>query len=267
MKTLRRFLGFLLIVLIITLIVIVIIRITQKETIKEQVFDYLPHSSNNEIVVHTGYTLSYIDKYEEPEWVAYKLSQQMLGGQNKRTNEFIPDPEVPSGSALAQDYSGSGYDRGHLCPAADMNSSPELMKESFYMSNMCPQAPSFNRGIWSKLEKTVRMWADEDGLIYIVSGPIFSSNMRYIGRSNKVAVPPEFYKVILCYNPDHEAKAIGFIIPNKGSAAPLTSFVVSVDSVESRTGIDFYPHLPDDIEQKVEKRANPEDWDFNKAAF
>lgn len=228
-----------------------------------QNFDFLPHSQNTEIQKHTGYTISYIEKYEQPEWVSYKLTRDMLSGSNKRTDKFVADPLLPTGSAIAQDYKGSGYDKGHLCPAADMNSSPVFMKECFYMSNMSPQEPSFNRGIWSKLEKKVRDWADEDGLIYVVTGPIFSKGMSSIGSKNKIAVPMEFYKVILDYRPGHTAKAIGFILHNEGSKESLANFIVSVDSVEKRTGIDFFPHLPDQIENKIERHSNPTEWNIN----
>ncbi|MDP4174397.1 MAG: DNA/RNA non-specific endonuclease [Bacteroidota bacterium] len=265
MKKSGRTLLILLLVALVVYLIIIIFRkpeasITRNVSLK---FDYLPHSANKEIISHTAYTLSFIDEYKEPEWVAYKLSRDMLDRKSKRFDKFIADPFVPTGSATSQDYSGSGYDRGHLCPAADMSSSVEMMKESFYMSNMTPQDPSFNRGIWSKLEKAVRLWADEDSLIYIVTGPIFSSNMSFIGNSNKVAVPPAFYKVILCYLPGHKVKAIGFIIPNSGSSRALSSFMVTIDSVESRTGIDFYPDLPDDVENKVEGNIDPSDWDFD----
>ncbi|MGE5500279.1 MAG: DNA/RNA non-specific endonuclease [Syntrophothermus sp.] len=226
--------------------------------------NFLPGSGNKEIIVHKGYTLSYAEKYEEAEWVAYKLSRDMLYGKVRRTDRFIADPEVPTGSSDPKDYTGTGYDKGHLCPAADMSSSRELMLESFYMSNMTPQDEAFNRGIWSKLEKQVRQWAKEDSLIYIVTGPVFGKKMQYIGRRNKVAVPPAFYKVILSYAPGHPVKGIGFIIPNEGSNLPLTSFIVSIDSVESATGIDFYPALSDDIENVVEKKSDAAEWDFNE---
>ncbi|MEI7812935.1 MAG: DNA/RNA non-specific endonuclease [Ignavibacteria bacterium] len=261
MKTLRRIL---LLLLLTGLIISLIIIFTRKRP-PVQAFEYLPHSENKEIISHVAYSLSFIDEYKEPEWVAYKLSRDMLNGPNKRADKFTTDPEVLTGSSSPEDFSGSGYDRGHLCPAADMNSSPVFMQECFYMSNMSPQNPSFNRGIWSKLEKTVRLWADEDSLIYITTGPVFSANMPYIGKTNKVAVPPEFYKVILCYNSGHKNKAIGFIIPNEGRTESLSYFIVSVDSVEARTGIDFFPDLPDEIEQEVESRAEPDDWDFRSS--
>lgn len=225
-----------------------------------QEFCYLPYSSNTEIVKHTAFTLSYIEKYEQPEWVAYKLTCGMLQGPTKRTNKFIADTLVPTGSATAKDYEKSGYDKGHLCPAADMKSSPLLMKECFYMSNMSPQEPSFNRGVWSKLEELVRTWALRDSLIYIATGPIFKDSMKYIGKKNRVAVPWGFYKVILDYRKGHWPKAIGFILPNCGSGDSLIYFAVSVDSVEKVTGIDFFPDLPDILERSIESSYNLMEW-------
>jgi endonuclease G len=228
-----------------------------------QDFDYLPHSKNSVKIHHTGFALSYIEKYEEPEWVAYKLSRDMLKGDIERSNRFLIDPAVPSGSASPKDYVKSGYDKGHLCPAADMKSSSILMKECFYMSNMAPQEPSFNRGIWSRLEKLVRLWAEQDSLIYIVTGPIFKEGMQFIGNVNRVAVPKGFYKVILEYRNGHKPKAIGFVLKNEGSNEPLGKFTVTVDSVESITGIDFFPHLPDKLETKIESSADPREWDLD----
>lgn len=227
-----------------------------------QDFDYLPHSDNTEIISHKAFTVSYIEKYEQPEWVAYKLSRDMLKGSVKRTNKFLADSLVPTGSALPKDYEKSGYDKGHLCPAADMKSSADFMKECFYMSNMSPQQPSFNRGVWSKLEELVRTWAECDSLIYVATGPIFKDDMVYIGKQNKVAVPCAFYKVILDYRKGHRPKAIGFVLPNIGSSDSLVHFAVPVDSVEKVTGIDFFPHLPDKTEKKIECRFNPLDWNF-----
>jgi endonuclease G len=90
----------------------------------------------------------------------------------KRKDNFRSDPKVKTGSAALSDYKGSGYDRGHLAPAADFKWSATAMSESFYMSNMSPQVPGFNRGIWKNIESTVRNWAVENDEIYIVTGPV-----------------------------------------------------------------------------------------------
>lgn len=227
-----------------------------------QEFNYLPYSCGTEIIKHTAFTLSYIEKFEQPEWVAYKLTRDMLMGSAKRTNKFTADTLVPTGSATAKDYEKSGYDKGHLCPAADMKSSALLMRECFCMSNMSPQEPSFNRGIWSKLEDLVRAWAMQDSLLYIATGPVFKDSMKYIGKKNRVAVPWGFYKVILDYRKGRWNKAIGFILPNSGTSDSLIHFTASVDSVEKVTGIDFFPDLPDIIERSLESSYDLTDWNL-----
>jgi len=220
---------------------------------------YQPTSSG-QVVKHSYYTLSYIEEHEQPEWVYYKLSPELVKGDQGRTDNFRPDPKVSTVSASLADYTASGYDRGHLCPAGDMKASEAAMSESFYMSNMSPQLPSFNRGIWKKLEATVRYWGMSENIIYVVTAGVLTSNSGHIG-ANKVTIPKSYYKVI--YAPKSQ-KMIGFVLPNVKSNQPLQSFVVSVDEVERRTGIDFFPQLDDAIEGKLEAQSNSSDWLFKQ---
>jgi endonuclease G len=206
----------------------------------------------DQIIQHTGYTLCYNETHEQATWVAYELTKDETFKVCKRTNRFIPDPAVTTGSAIDEDYKGSGFDRGHLAPAADMAWSTTTMAESFYFSNMSPQRPQFNRGIWKKLEEQVREWAKENNAIYIVTGPVLKSGLNHIGI-DEVSVPNYYYKVILDYS-QPDIKAIGFVLPNDGSMESLQHFAVSIDSVEQFTGIDFFPLLPDDIENKLEQQ-------------
>lgn len=157
---------------------------------------------------------------------------------------------VRTGSAELSDYRGSGYDRGHLAPAADMKWSPTAMSESFYMSNMSPQRPRFNRGMWKRLEEKVRTWATESEEIYVVTGPVLSDNLPTIG-ANQVAVPEYYYKVILDFK-EPELKGIGFILANQSSTQPLATYAVTIDSVEVVTGIDFFPAIEDSLEERIE---------------
>ncbi len=212
----------------------------------------IPKTNPKDIIIsHTGYWLSYNETHEQSNWVAYDLTNQETIKLFERTDKFIKDPKVKTGTANDKDYSGSGYDRGHLAPASDMGWSSLTMAESFYYSNMSPQTPSFNRGIWKKLEELVRTWTVEYDTIYIVTGPVLTSGLQTIG-ANKVSVPNYFYKVILDYS-EPSIKGIGFIIPNIGSSEPLQNFAVSIDSVEKFTGIDFYPKLSDNQEELIEK--------------
>ena len=215
--------------------------------------------SNDQLVRRVGYTLKYVEKYELPAWVAYILQQDQIEGKEERENRFMPDPAVRSRTAVSADYTRSGYDRGHMAPAADFKNSYQVMKETFYMSNICPQEPQFNRGIWLDLEKMVRAWAYKYKKIYVVTGPVLEPGLPTIGRLNKVAVPKQFYKVVLYINPPY-VKGIAFLMNNEPSNAPLTKFVVSIDQVERLTGVDFFPRLPDTIEDKVEAKSMAGEW-------
>ncbi|NDP22289.1 MAG: DNA/RNA non-specific endonuclease, partial [Paludibacter sp.] len=168
------------------------------------------------------------------------------------------DPAVKTGSAGNDDYAGSGYDRGHLAPAADMGWSVASMHDCFYYSNISPQEPSFNRGVWKRAETLVRNWAVEYQDIYIVTGPVLNQGLPTIG-ANKVSVPTYYYKVILNYQ-NSLGKGIGFIIPNCSSSEPLQSFAVSIDNVEKFTGINFFPLLPDEQEKNIESNLNINAW-------
>jgi len=227
--------------------------------LSSQDFNFLPKIHNGVLVKHTYYSLSYVEKYEQPEWVAYLLKSEMIEGGAERSNRFFVDPLIPTGSADPQDYKETGYDRGHLCPAADMKWDEQAMLETFYMSNMSPQFPKFNRGIWKKLEECVREWVKKESVLYIVSGPILKDSLPIIGIINKISVPEQYYKVILSYH-GNNSKAIAFIMPNTEIKGSYLSYAVPVDSVESATGIDFFPELPDEIENAVESNVELKEW-------
>ena len=202
------------------------------------------------LISHIGFTLLYNEIHEQAGWVAYQLTREKTNNRFRRTNKFLPDPTIRTGSAVDKDYAGSGYDRGHLAPAADMGWSLRSITESFYYSNMSPQLPAFNRGVWKRLEEQVRFWATESGTLYIVTGPVLKTGLPFIG-TNQVSVPEQFYKVVLdLSSPD--SKGSGFILAHAGSNEPLSSFAVSIDRVEELTGIDFFPSLPDADEEKIE---------------
>ncbi len=216
-------------------------------------------SSKGSIIEHSYYSLSYSEENEQAEWVYYKLSPQMTNGEASRSDNFRPDPKVKTGSATLADYAASGYDRGHLAPAGDMSFSKEAMSESFYMSNMSPQEPSFNRGAWKNLESLVRLWGSHHD-IYVVTGPIFKNNKGSIG-SNNVTIPGYYYKVI--YSPSRN-EMIGFVLPNeKLPSAKLENYITSVDNIEQHTGIDFFYQLEDNIENELEKQQANSYWQYS----
>lgn len=221
-------------------------------------------SSQPEIIVsHTGYTVSFNTDWLIPNWVAYELTANEVQGVEPRGNSFIPDPNIRQ-SPSTDAYKNSGYDRGHMAPAADMKWSKEAMTESFYTSNICPQNKNLNKGDWKDLEEHIRTMATKYNHIYIACGPIVPAKPKTIGEltySDRVAVPDAFYKVIL-RKTDSDWSAIGFMMPNKAGHKPLKKYAVSVDEVEKITDIDFFVALPDSIEEKVESKYNLKDWNL-----
>ena len=215
------------------------------------------------IIEREGYALGYIEKHEQPAWVQYVLTaDEVSHAIVNRSDDFRADPFIPTGSATPQDYTRSGYDRGHLAPAADMGYSDRTMSESFYMSNMSPQTPQFNRGIWSKLEKQVRHFAVREKRIVVVTGPILPSEKTVTIGANQVTVPEYFYKVI--YDTTSPEKMIAFVLPNRGSDADLRSFAVTVDYVEELTGLDFFCNVPQPKQEQLERTITVENWDWIK---
>ncbi len=220
------------------------------------------HDEGDVVVRHPGFALLYDEEHEQARWVAYHLTRDELYGTAKRKDNFRADPSISTGSAELADYRGSGYDRGHLIPAGDLTWSDEAMSASFYLSNMSPQDGSFNRGIWSQLEATVRNFADTEGSVYVVTGPVLTDGpYRTIG-ANEVSVPNAYYKVILDYE-EPELKAIGFVLPNEGSKSDLKGYATTVREVEELTGLDFFHRLPDTQEELLETRYDTEAWDFS----
>ncbi len=225
-------------------------------------FNYLPTSATNNVIQHTNYSLSYSVKDRQAEWVAYRLNVEELNRSVERSDEFREDPKLRQGAVSGNDYRRSGYDRGHLAPAADMGFSEVAMKESFYMSNISPQKKDFNRGIWKKMEEQVRNWVRKHGNLYIVTGGVLTQPMGTIGEKNKITVPKYFYKVLLDLE-EPGVKAIALLFTNERSDAPLSNFVVTIDSVEALTGIDFFPALPDEAENKLESQISLKGWNFS----
>jgi endonuclease G len=221
------------------------------------------HSASDQIIRHSAYTLCYSEPHEQASWVAYELTRAETQKAVERSNKFMIDPLVKTGSASDADYKASGYDRGHLAPAADMGWSTQAMQESFYYSNMSPQLPSFNRGIWKQLEELVRDWAIAEDTILIITGPILRNGLPTIG-ANKVSIPEYYYKAILDLS-GKTHKGIGFILPNRAGSEPLQSYTVSIDSLEKVSGLDFYYQLNDLAEYELEKSACIPCWEWNAA--
>ena len=205
-----------------------------------------------------GFSIGYSHKMRQAIWVGYILSaEDLTGAKVPRAGKFRVDPAVKFRPVTPEDYNCTGYDRGHLAPAADMVRSAETMNDSFFMTNISPQVPGCNRGVWKRLEKQVRQWAVREGKVCIVTGPIFGNGDGVMG-STDIAVPEAFYKVILDLTPPR--KMIAFIIPNEPSRKRLDAFVVTVDTVEDLTGCDFFSELDDESEDRMEAESDISAW-------
>lgn len=215
-----------------------------------------------QVIRHEGYTVSYNSDYCIANWVAYELTaSEAKSKKTERSNKFVPDPQVKGATATNEDYSRTGYDRGHLAPAGDMKWSAKAMRESFYLSNICPQKPKLNRGIWKDLEEQCRLWAMDNGSVLIVTGPVITDDMRRLGK-NRVAIPKAFYKVI-CYHTGNSYKGIAFLFENRDyKDNTLKSMAIPIDSVEKVTAIDFFPSLPDREENEMEAAIDWDSWSF-----
>ena len=216
-------------------------------------------STKSQVIEHVGYTVSYNEQRRNANWVAYELTAQEVSGTEPRGDDFVPDPQVIGRQATTYDYKRSGWDRGHLAPAADMKWSDEAMEESFYMSNISPQNQNLNRGVWKSIEELVRESATKYGKLLVVTGPVFTDKkgLGEIGE-NRVLIPNGFYKVLLSY--DGEYSGIGFYCENVAGKKKLTEYARTIDEIEELTGIDFFHRLPDETETAVESCYAEEDW-------
>ncbi len=231
-----------------------------KDNVVINTTNFLPSSTTGQIVHHNNYSLSYNEKHEQAEWVAYILKDSHISSTNFKRPYFEKDSKVKTESAHYKNYSNSGYDKGHLCPAGDRKFSKSAFNETFLTSNISPQEHQFNAGVWNRLEQKTRYWATKHKNLYIVTGGILENSAKTIG-SEKVTVPNYFYKIILDFQ-EPEIKAIAFLIPHENSEKTLYKFVTSIDKIEELTGIDFFPKLEDSVENKLETSTNYLNWNF-----
>lgn len=214
--------------------------------------------NNNQIIRHIGYTTCFNTQRQIPDWVAYDLTQKEVQGTEPRPNrEFEPDPDAVGATAVHRDYTNSGYSRGHMAPAADMKWSEQAMRESFYLSNVCPQKSELNDGVWKRLEERVRALAG-DNTVYVCCGPIVGRNPKTIGN-HCVTVPEGFFKV-LCMKRKGKWQAVGFVFTNSACKGSMFDYATTVDAVEELTGLDFFYNLTDSIENAVEATWKMQDW-------
>ena len=217
-------------------------------------------STKGDLLCRKSYALAHNPNHKTPDWVAEHLTKAHAQKSVDRTDDFRPDPDLqPGRRSELKDYEGSGYDRGHMAPAADQWNKT-TMSESFLLSNMVPQVgPGNNRGIWKKLEEQVRKWAISRGSVYIFTGPIYAKDEEpeTIG-TNHVSVPTYLYKIV--YDPKTN-DLIAFIIPNQKINPPdLEAYLVSVDMVEKQTKLNFLNKLPTGTQRRIERRRSKVLW-------
>lgn len=211
-----------------------------------------------QIINRKAYTVSYNKETKCPNWVAWHLPANHADGEWARSNDYREDYDVPAPRATNEDYRGSSWSRGHMCPAGDNKWDADAMSETFLLTNMCPQDRNLNSGLWNRVEQDCRRWAQRYHDVYIACGPLYLNREHEVIGTNKVVVPEAFYKVVLCLR--GTPKAIGFIVRNNEGTKKKDEYVNTVDEVERITGIDFFPALPDSIEEKVEAYSNINDW-------
>ena len=239
--------------------VIFILGVQMSCTQRDYIEKPAPLRGKSEIVLNRkGYIVSYNKDNKIPNWVAWHLTAEHAYGLIKRYGGYQEDKEVPEPRATKDDYKNTKWSHGHMCPAGDNKWNEKAMKESNLLTNICPQDRSLNSGLWNRIEQDCRKWAKKYGGIYIVCGPVLLNRYHETIGKNKVVVPEAFFKVILRLKP--EPKAIGFIVRNNEGTKKRDHYINSVDEVERITGIDFFPTLPDDIENKVETYSNFNDW-------
>ena len=220
--------------------------------------DLKPLGVYDNLISHNYYSFSYSDQHKQAEWVYYKLNASQLNPTVKRKNNFRKDPEITKNSSDLNDYKGSGYDRGHLAPAADMKYNSNSMSESFYLSNVSPQLPSFNRGIWKRIEKQIREWSYMYGELIVITGPVLEcENFGKIG-TNSVTIPKWYYKVVI--DPYNYKRNLAILIENTSSSNSVKSYVITIDQLEEFSGIDFFYRLPDLIEESFESSKSLNLW-------
>lgn len=210
---------------------------------------------------YTGFTVNFNPVNHTPNYVVWELLGSEVTDKVDRSNNFWSDLEM-EGCADYSDYTRSGYDRGHICPAADQRWSMEAMNDCFVMTNICPQDSKLNSGAWNTLENKERQWAQRDSAIMIIAGPIYAETDTLTIGHSKVRVPSAFFKVLLAPYVE-KPRAIAFVYPNMTSPGNMENYAMSVDDLENITGFDFFSSLPDEIENKIEQSFSFREWNRN----
>lgn len=217
----------------------------------------------DQVLCYTGFAVGYSYDLRIPIWASYSITNSSANGLNvERRDRFRESPEIPEQyRSLLSDYRGSGYDRGHMAGSATIDFSRSANDETFFLSNIVPQRPGFNRdgfgmkGVWGYLENETRDWVSERKRLYVVSGAIASGENR-IGSG--VAVPEWFYKIFIDLN---TGESLAFLMPHEeNTREQAASYLTSIDAIEKLSGLDFFARIVDAQEKKLESRVAPSLW-------
>ena len=205
------------------------------------------------ILTKKAYSLCYSSQHRQSLWAYHLLNDELMNGRTKRTNDYRKDPAVKKNPVTKRDFARTGYDRGHLVPAADMKKNETLMSETFFMTNMAPQRPGLNRGIWRTLENLTRKLVKKSGEAVVLTLPVIKETDGRLPKG--ITIPSSFAKIIFW---PKQKKVLAFEIPNDGQPdLRPEDFQVTVNSLEAKTGLDFFWQLPDSVEETLEDTKMP----------
>lgn len=228
----------------------------EKSTSPLTLKNLLPSDKDNLIIInHKYFILGYNTKHKQPAWVAWLLTKDMVENKvTKRTNNFRVDDDLPCCQSFPSDYNKSGYDKGHICPSGDRTYSKQANSSTFLMSNICPQNQKLNRDTWNDLEQWTRKQATIEDSLIIIAGPIFDTIIDTIGV-NKVSVPVAFFKIIIDISlPEYHCTA--FIMRNAPQKRDFFRYTTTIEEIERRTNLKFFPNHSSDTTIKRLKANN-----------
>ncbi len=219
----------------------------------------VPSAIPQQIKEYEGFIVNFNTSNRTPNYVAWELLGSETTGEHSRSNKFWRDETIKNCPSTG-DYTRSGYDRGHMFPAADAKWSADAMEQCFSMANICPQKHALNGGAWKTLEEKERLWAKRDSALVIIAGPIYqkADNLR-IGDAG-VRVPSGFFKAIIAPYVA-EPRGIAFIYPNDHAPGNMQLYALSIDDLEATIGFDLFPALPDSLENVIESSFSFRSWD------
>lgn len=223
-------------------------------------FVKLPDNTSSQIKEYTGFTVSFNKENHTPNYVSWELlDSETYGNEDRNDYPYWVDYDLEGCLSIDFAYSTYGYDRGHLCPAADQKWSASAMNDCMVMTNMVPQVHAFNAGMWETLEEKERKWAKRDKAIWIIAGPVYYDfDQLFIGKA-QARVPSACFKAFLYLNGD-DSRAIAFVLTNGSNPGDLSRYAMSIDKLEEDIGYDLFSELPDELETRIEASFNFNDW-------